>query len=74
MKHFLVVYARSLGKLLEIREFDDAPTATRERHEVELRERGSPDHEVVVLTSRSEATLRTTHRRYFQTAESILCD
>lgn len=73
MKTFLVVYSRSRGKLLEIREYDESERerALSDRFERELRESGDPDIEVVLLGASSREALERTHSRYFRTPGEI---
>jgi hypothetical protein len=70
---FLVEYQRSAGKLVRLLRFDDADRerAERARLEVELRLLGNADYEVVLLEADSEATLRRTHRRYFEDLRTL---
>jgi hypothetical protein len=69
MKHFLLVYDREAGCLLECREFDDYSRALDERFN---RERTKPaGQEIVVLSSSSRANLEKTHARYFKSASEL---
>jgi hypothetical protein len=64
MKHFLLVYDRVRGQLVECQEYEDYDAALKCRF---VHEHGkSPDVEVVVLSATSEANLWRTHVRYFK--------
>lgn len=67
MKFFLLVYDRTAGRLLDMREFSEAQRteAAAERIARELAERGRPDIEVVLLGAESLDALKKTHSRYF---------
>lgn len=69
MTSFLVVYDRETGAV-DVRRFPDAADAMAARMEYEAHRR--PVEEVVVLSSDSEASLRKTHSRYFNTVADIL--
>ena len=62
MAHFLVVYDRSKGKLLDVREFgdDDFAGALSARFARERAEQGDEDIEVVVLSGSSRETIERT--------------
>jgi hypothetical protein len=66
VKHYLVVFDRGRGKVLDLREFDDADAALRARFAAEATHRCHPSIEVVVLGARSKDALRRTHGRYFE--------
>jgi hypothetical protein len=70
MKHFLLVYDREAGCLVdEIVEFDDYSRALNERL---TRERTKPaNHEIVVLSSSSRENLEKTHARYFTSVSEL---
>jgi hypothetical protein len=61
-KHFLIIYDRSQGELLECREYVSGNRAMTRRFKVE---RLRPDLEVVVLSADSLDTVKQTHSRYF---------
>lgn len=71
---FLVEYERSAGKIKTLRPFpesrrDDAEEA---RLELELAlSRAAVEREVVLLEAEDEAALHNTHRRYFETSETL---
>jgi hypothetical protein len=71
---FLVDYDRRAGKLLELRHFSDTERQKAEdaRLTLEIEQRKSGiEHEIVLLDAANEAALRKTHRRYFETVESM---
>jgi hypothetical protein len=69
MKLFLVVYDRSLGRLLSLDEYDEEgrADALRRRAQLEMERREQAEVEVVVLAAESLAALKKTHSRYFET-------
>ncbi len=72
---FLIDYERKSGRLLQFKRFTDdrRAEAQRERLDIELGlgdARGS--REVVLLEADREETLRRTHRRYFESTETII--
>ena len=66
MKHYLVIFDRGRGVVLDLREFDDAEVALRERFAAEAIHRGHESIEVVVLGAKSKEALSRTHGRYFE--------
>ncbi|WP_457253827.1 hypothetical protein [Pedococcus sp. P5_B7] len=72
MNHFLIVFERLQGQLLDIREFDRADKALSGRFEAERLYHGSRDVEVVVLGAKSLEDLRRTHSRYFSTGRELV--
>lgn len=74
LKHFLIVYDRPAGKILEFKEFreSEAAAASAARLEAEKRTRAQPHIEVVVLDSDSLQTIKRTHARYFKTLPELL--
>lgn len=75
MKHFLIVYRRSNGRLLECRDLGtDRAAATRERLAAEKAHLTEPDVEVVILSARSREVLERTHSRYFRSARELAED
>lgn len=66
MKHFLLVFDRTEGRLYRLAEFATSSAALEARFEAERLHRGRPEVEVVVLTADSKADLKRTHARYFQ--------
>ncbi|HEX3145740.1 MAG TPA: hypothetical protein VHQ64_17330 [Pyrinomonadaceae bacterium] len=65
---FLIEYARSAGKIVSFKKYEDRETAQSDRLALELRLRKQLGevHEVVLLEAASEEALRRTHARYFE--------
>ncbi len=72
---FLIEYDRKQGELLKFQKFDDMDREKARQAmlelELELNSRGER-HEVVILEASSEAAVRRTHRRYFESLEQLL--
>lgn len=68
VRHFLLVYDRRAGRLVEQREFADASEAAEAYASLEVVHRGVPNMEVVLLGADSLETLKQTHGHYFSTA------
>jgi hypothetical protein len=71
---FLIEYDRSRGEMVTFEVFPDSERRIAEdaRLEIELRlNRQGIDHEVVILEAESEAAVRRTHRRYFETLSEL---
>lgn len=71
---FLIEYDRNKGELASFRKFTDAQRkdAQKERLELELElNRLGIEREVVLLEAATEAGLRRTHRRYFETLQQL---
>jgi hypothetical protein len=71
---FLIEYDRSKGEIINSAEFDDAlrPEAENSRLSLEMRNLNAGiSNEIVLLEAQSEADLRLTHRRYFETLEAL---
>ncbi len=71
---FLIEYDRSHSKLVSFQTFtnDQRRDAYDARLEMELRyNRLGVEREVVILEALSEAAIRRTHRRYFETLEQL---
>jgi hypothetical protein len=73
MRYFLMVYDRTAGTILELKEFEGErrAEALKERFARELREVGNSDIEVVVLGAASRNALVHTHSRYFKTLQEL---
>jgi len=72
MKRFLVIFNRSSGTLLELRDMaGSANEAMTARLEAEERFRQDSAVEVVVLGANSRADLITTHARYFKNLDAL---
>lgn len=75
MKHFLIVYRRGEGRLLECRDLGtDRAAATSKRLATERTHVADPDVEVVILSAKSREVLERTHSRYFRTARELAED
>jgi hypothetical protein len=74
MSYFLVVYDRSTGTVLELKEFQghQRAEALRARFARELVEHAKMDVEVVLLGAASRNELMHTHSRYFQSAQELV--
>lgn len=72
---FLIEYDRPAGRSIRIERFDDANRQQAQDAmlalELDLNRRGVR-HEVVLLEAQSEAALRRTHGRYFETLEEMI--
>jgi hypothetical protein len=68
MKHFLLTYSLTAGKVIDLREFDDASVASAAYGEAERKNAGDSDFEIVLVGADSQETLRTTHGHYFDDA------
>jgi len=72
---FLVEYARSEGRIVSLKRFDDAESnsAANARLEMELDlNRRGVEREIVLLEAENEHALRRTHRRYFETLTELV--
>ena len=72
---FLIEYDRASGTLSQIQSFSNADftQANSVRLELELARLASgSDREIVILEADSESQLRRTHRRYFESMESLV--
>lgn len=70
----LLRFDRAACRIVESRRYKDAQrdTAVKERLAWEIETvRSGLDHEVVLLEATSEAQIRQTHRRYFETFEEL---
>ena len=72
---FLIEYDRESGKIVTFRSFDDSEREDAEHlrleKELELNRRGV-EHEVVILEAPTEAAVRRTHRRYFESLRELV--
>jgi hypothetical protein len=71
---FLIEYDRQHGHICSLREWADSERlqAGRARLELELQLRESgTEREVVLLEADSEAAMRKTHRRYFESIDDL---
>ena len=72
MKHFLLLYRRSTGRLEQLRDLgDDRAKAMVVRFDQEKKLRTDPDLEVVILSAQSRNALMHTHARYFKTLSEL---
>ena len=72
---FLIEYNRREGKIVTFRQYPDSQRreAADARLEIELDlNRKGVDHEVTLLEANSEADIRRTHSRYFETLREML--
>ena len=72
---FLIEYNRPEGRIVRFEKFKDSERvkAANSGLDLELRlNRKAINHEVVLLEAASEAALRRTHRRYFESPRQIL--
>lgn len=74
MKHYVVVFSRSEGRLLRMDSFSSAEEALKERFATERLHRGQRDVEIVVLSGESRAAIENTHARYFKSAATMVRD
>jgi hypothetical protein len=73
--YFLIDYDRSAGKLMSMTPFDanQGALARSQRLALELEHNAAGRiREVVILQAPSEAHIRKTHRRYFETLEELV--
>lgn len=72
---FLIRYNRDRGKIQSLDRFEDGQRTEAEKQrlelELKLNSQGIRD-EVVLLEAATEAALRVTHRRYFESARQII--
>lgn len=74
MNHYLLVYNRRTGDIIDHAEFSGRGGALAARFDAERRHRGNGDIEVVVLGASSWAVLATTHSRYFRSIQDLAGD
>ena len=72
MSHYLLVFDRARGEVLQEREFPDGPSALDARFQIEREQKRDDDIEIVVLDAESPEALRRTHARYFETPAELL--
>ena len=71
MKSFVLVYERDTGEL-SVEEFAPGQRSEAFRRRSVLQRSVGPNVEVVVLHADDVRDLRTTHRRYFESARELL--
>jgi hypothetical protein len=72
VKHYLIVFDRLSGEVIQEAVYSDRREALRERFNAERRHQGREGIEVVVLAATSPAVLRRTHARYFKPVSGLL--
>jgi hypothetical protein len=71
---FLIDYDRRKGQIVKMERYDDSERnrANEERLSLEINHiRSGVEREVVILEAASEASMRNTHRRYFENWETL---
>lgn len=71
---FLIEYDRPCGEIVMFETFPDSERQVAENTRLELEIRlnhNNVDHEVVILEADSEAAVRRTHRRYFESLTEL---
>ena len=71
MTLFLIEYHRPTGTLVRLTPYDEADADTAAKDLRRLEADKDPDLEVVILRADSEADIRRTHSRYFESAADI---
>lgn len=74
MWHYLVVYDRRRGKIIQNHAYRRSDEALKARFEAERKHSREPDVEVVVLSAKSRAALLRTHGRYFKDVQELAED
>ena len=72
---FLIEYNRREGRIVTIESFSDSDRATAEESRLNLElklNREGIENEVVILEAASEAAVRRTQRRYFETLAELI--
>jgi hypothetical protein len=72
MTHYLIVFDRPRGQILELRQFSDRQDAVRARFEEERRREDQSDVEIVILGAESREALERTHARYFKDLSQLI--
>jgi hypothetical protein len=65
MKHFLLTYSLTEGRLISLQEFSESAVAGRAYVEAEKVNERNPDREIVLVGADSIDALKTTHAHYF---------
>jgi intracellular sulfur oxidation DsrE/DsrF family protein len=71
MRHYLLIYDRSAGKIIRHKEYSQVDDALEARFNVEREYMGQPEIEVVVLGGESWESLSSTHARYFKDVQEL---
>jgi hypothetical protein len=76
LKSFLLVYDRSVGRLIEEHTYaqDERARALEELFAREMKEKDRPNIEVVLFSAESRDALKKTHGRYFKTIRELLTE
>lgn len=69
---FLIDYDRNRACIRLFKRFTDVERARAEKERLDLEITDRENAEVVLLEAEDEATLRSTHARYFQSAQELL--
>jgi hypothetical protein len=72
MIHYLIVFDRPRGRILELREFNERHAAVQARFQEERRRAGQPEIEIVILGAESREALERTHGRYFKNLRQLI--
>lgn len=72
MIHYLIVFDRPRGQILELRQFSERQDAVRARFEEERRRAGQSQVEIVILGAESREALERTHARYFKDLSQLI--
>jgi hypothetical protein len=65
MRHYLLTYSLTAGKLVGFEEFSDARRASAAYVAAEQQNNGDEDFEIVLVGADSTEALKTTHGHYF---------
>jgi hypothetical protein len=73
MRFFVLIYSQSQGRLFDIESYgpESGQAALARRISLDNAYAGQPDVEVVLLSAESEAALRRTHSRYFESLAEL---
>lgn len=71
MRHYLLIYDRSTGKIIRHQEYGEAESALKARFNAEREYAEQPEIEVVVLGAESWESLTRTHARYFKDVQEL---
>ena len=72
---FLIEYKRSAEELVTFRRYEESQRQQARRDQLDLeldRNRHRIENEIVILEADDEATIRRTHRRYFESMRQLL--
>lgn len=71
MRHYLLIYDRSAGKVVRHKEYSQVDDALEARFNAEREYMGQPEIEAVVLGGESWESLSSTHARYFRDVQEL---